>query len=639
MSEAAELQDNAKREVSKLLGLYKAEWLNGQLFELFAEPQYLEELRIKRPCVLIGGRGTGKTTVLRGLSYLGQFAIANSDTASIPSWSYFGLYYRVNTTRVAAFRGPELTAQQWIRAFAHYMNLVFCGLVLEFVDWYQRNTSTDIALDGTTLLRVQESLHLPACGTLAELGKQIDLAQVRFEAAINNVVDAPPTNLSMQSAPLDALTEGLMRLPQFAGKQFFILLDEYENFEDYQQQVVNTFIKQARPEYTFKVGVRELGWRERATLNVNERLTHPADYARVNIREKFDIKTFREFAARICNDRLKRAASAIAGATIAVQCAFPSLSEEQEADLLGVSEAIQKTLSDIRSAGTPGDLAFAESLTPTELHLIRFWSESGHGTVVDLLRSRKQDPTSWRNRYNNYLFSSLFTIRRRKRGIRKYYAGWDVMTQLSDGNIRFLLELVHQSYLRHFEDGGRLDEPISPANQTESAQLVGKAGLSELEGVSVEGGRLTKLLLSLGRIFQVLAESPEGHTPEATHFYLDDPDDVRSPSAPRSDVNELLKLAVMHQALVRTAGNKLLDEFDTKEYDYQIHPIFAPFFCFSYRHKRKLKITTAQLLGLVTQPRDAIREVLERNNRALDDDANDLPDQLRLFEGFYHGDS
>lgn len=67
------------RKLDDLFGSYKAEWLNERIFRFFAEPSYFNALKSYRPCVLIGGRGTGKTTVLRGLSYQGQFALNHDD--------------------------------------------------------------------------------------------------------------------------------------------------------------------------------------------------------------------------------------------------------------------------------------------------------------------------------------------------------------------------------------------------------------------------------------------------------------------------------------------------------------------------------------------------------------------------------
>ena len=95
---------------------------------------------------------------------------------------------------------------------------------------------------------------------------------------------------------------------------------------------------------------------------------------------------------------------------------------------------------------------------------------------------------------------------------------------------------------------------------------------------------------------------------------------------------ELVKHSVMHLALVRYAGSKLLDERDTKAYDFMIHPIFAPFFVFSHRKKRKILLSTANLLSLVDRPREGIETVLKLNRREAE---ADLPDQLQLFGDFY----
>ena len=93
-----------------------------------------------RPCVLVGGRGTGKTTVLRGLSYHGRFELQNKGATSVSAWPYYGMYYRVDTNRVQAIQGPELSETEWVRRFGHYFNLIMCLQVVRFLDWFQSTT-------------------------------------------------------------------------------------------------------------------------------------------------------------------------------------------------------------------------------------------------------------------------------------------------------------------------------------------------------------------------------------------------------------------------------------------------------------------------------------------------------------------
>jgi hypothetical protein len=162
-----------EEQLSKLFGGYKAEWLKGQLFELFTKPTYFPELETSRPCVLIGGRGTGKTTVLLGLSYEGQFALQGKNSNEVQNWPYYGLYYRVNTNRVTAFNGPELDKSQWVMLFAHYFNLVLCELVFKFLDWYQLHSNSVIELAPDALLKVGLSFNLEGPSTLRELSNNI----------------------------------------------------------------------------------------------------------------------------------------------------------------------------------------------------------------------------------------------------------------------------------------------------------------------------------------------------------------------------------------------------------------------------------------------------------------------------------
>lgn len=616
-----------EEQLSQLFGSYKAEWLKEKLYDLFMEPAYFPELETARPCMLVGGRGTGKTTVLRCLSYEGQFALSHPDTTSIQKWSYYGMYYRVNTNRVTAFKGKEVDQEKWIALFAHYFNLLLCDLMVRFLCWYQRHFPNAIQLDESACSRVSKSFNLSSAKNIKELASQIDNLRIQFEAHINNIGSNPSIHLSIQGAPIDTLAESVSLLPQFKDKNFFFLLDEYENFMDYQQQVVNTLIKHAGQFYSFKIGVRELGWRCRTTLNENEQLIHPSDYVRINITEKLTDEKFNDFALSVCNARVARVS--INGEKILTDISkfLPKLSEEEEAEMLGVKDLNISTINAINKL----EISNIElnNLEPLEIYFIQFWANNHGLSLRDALQDFINDRDTWNVRYQNNKHSLLYTLR--KRGITKYYAGWNVFAKLSANNIRYLLELVDQSLILHLRRGGSLTDPILPETQTIAAQNTGRKNLSELEGLSVHGAKLTKLLLGLGRIYQVMAANPAGHAPEMNQFQLQDPGAFNNEEIV-TEAEDLVTSAVMHLALLRFQGSKLADEADTKDYDYMVHPIFSPFFAFSYRRKRKFNLTSTQLLGLIKTPKETIREILAQHNRYTE---KDLPEQMQLFEGYY----
>jgi len=619
-------------QLSQLFGSYKAEWLKERMFELFTEPSYFPELATPRPCLLLGGRGTGKTTVLRCMSYEGQFALHGKKSDTVSTWSYYGMYYRVNTNRVTAFQGPELSQEKWQRVFAHYFNLVCCDLIIRFLEWYYLHCPQSQQLSESDCSRVSLSLNLQPASDIASLAKRISEAQTKFEAYINNVADNDDMQLSLQGAPIDALMEAIQRLSPFKSKHFLFLLDEYENLADYQQQIINTLIKHSGQFYSFKVGVKELGWRCRTTLNPNEQLISPADYVRIRIADKFDGDRFLIFAQKVCNERISKL-NQVGRSVLDISSLLPKLSEEDEAELLdkegsGLAAEAARTLESVAPETTKNALSRISLL---EKYFICFWAK-GHkkdirGEWLDYLRN----PDTWKDRYHNYRHSLLYTLKRGKPGIQKHYSGWNVLVHLAGNNIRYFLELIDQILLRHVQSGQNLDVPISYSTQTLAAQYVGKKNLAELEGLSVHGAQLTKLLLGLGRIFQTMAADAAGHIPEVNHFHVSDPEPGEPPEFAKHSTN-LLNSAVMHLALLRFAGNKLSDESDTRDYDYMVHPIFSAFFAFSYRHKRKIILSGKQLMGLVNEPRKTINEILTATNRI---DTEPLPDQLQLFQGYY----
>ena len=109
-------------------------------------------------------------------------------------------------------------------------------------------------------------------------------------------------------------------------------------------------------------------------------------------------------------------------------------------------------------------------------------------------------------------------FREGKRG--KYYAGWDVYLKLASGNIRFFLQLVEEALKEHIRRRQSFTTPISAKAQTEAARNVGLKNFEELEGLDVRGARIMRLLLGVGRLFQIMAWYPFRHAPELNQFTL-----------------------------------------------------------------------------------------------------------------------
>lgn len=620
------------KKLNESFGSYKAEWLRNQIFELFAEPSYFPALQDNRPCVLEGGRGTGKTTVLRGLSYQGQFAIHNNNIEDFDRSDFLGIYNRVNTNHVRAFSGGDLSEQEWGRIFAHYFNLLICRDILIFIKWHADKSPNDDKFSKHICRLIANSINSnESCEDIDGLLEIFDMSMYTFQSEINNIFDQDLPKLSMSGDPIKLITEYALQLRQFEGKIFFILLDEYENYEDYQQKIINSLIKHTTESYTFKIGVRELGWRVKHTLNNNELLYDPADYVLVNIESKLmeSESSFSDFAKKVCQQRIQKIlATHDSDVIMDIDDALKGLTIEEEAVLLEVENTPHfHNLKKLPVSQTNK----IKSLPLLYQFFISYWATI-HGKPIDIIISDYCDNVKkWNTRYDNYKYEMLFKIRkgRGKSGIQKFYSGWSTYTKLAYGNIRYLMELVYRAYEKHLEANELLSVSISPKNQTYAAQEAGLKNLMELEGLWKNGAQLTKLLLGLGRVFQVLASSDGKSAPEKNQFSLE------KTEGQMEDFEELIRNAVMHLALIRTPGNKMGETYSTRDYLYMIHPLYSAYFQFSHRRKRKINLKTDDIMGLINFQKETIKSILNRTDIS-DNELQEFPQQMSLFQNYYN---
>lgn len=614
--------ENEIKKLNEAFGSYREEWLKNKVYEFFMEPSYFVALKDGRPCVLQGGRGTGKTTVLWGLSYKGQYNLYNQDLSKFDSNHFIGIYQRIDTSHVRAFKGKGIVEERWQALFGHFFNLIICNKIVKFLIWHNSLSNCDELFTSDVCVLISQLLYLDKkANNLNKLSQSLDRSLNQFQAKINNVSLLNDTLVSAAASPIQLMVTEVLKLKQYQGKTFYFLIDEYENLLDYQQMLINTLIKHTPMNYTFKIGVRELGWRIKNTINENESLIDPSDYVLFNIEKRLtEDSKFPEFARNVCQKRLE---SLYSGTQEEFNFAesLVSFSMEEEAEKLDI-----KNTSYIK-AYTELEKQYYDKVKDLPLlyqFLISYWGCFHMMDLRDTIEDYELNKKQWDQRYENYKYSLLFKIKKGRGavGIQKYYAGWKTFLKLSNGNIRYLMELVSKSYERHLNQGHSLFEPVSPEDQTIAAQAVGQKNIEELEGLWQNGAKITRLLYGLGRIFNLLSREEGKVRPEVNQFSVE--------GILEGECKDIMDAAIMNLALIRMTGNKMSELESTKSFIYSIHPIYAPFFVFSYRRKRKMELTQKDFLDVIYDQHNAIIHLLKTHKTEIDKPEKTA--QLSLFE-------
>lgn len=387
-------------KLEHLFGSFRAESLREDIYRLFNEPKYFFYLAAPKSCVLIGGRGSGKTTALKCMTYEGQYALGKTDFRAP---HYVGLYLRINTNTVASFVGPELPREEWGRLFAHFMNLALCEEAAKYIVWLQKTYGESRIEQGVNYSKICRALALNLASTAVELLGAIEDARLDLEVYINNLSSDRP-RISPLNTPISIMMHEMRKLGGHGASYFYLILDEYENLLDYQQKLTNTLIKHSGGNYFFKVGVRDLGWRERSTINDSELLISPADYERIQIEEALE-DGFADFAREVCKARLDAANAENTLTQISVESLLPALSVRDEAVLLGVEDRIFQFREALRQSHR---FSFLNDQHPHELYVFYELADRNIERAIQDVIAFREGQKSSKEKYENYAYSLLF---------------------------------------------------------------------------------------------------------------------------------------------------------------------------------------------------------------------------------------
>lgn len=274
--------------------------------------------KLLTPTLLLGGKGSGKTHLMRYCSAQVQTLRHGGDLLNaIKSEGYLGLYVPAEGLNALKFSEKGQQQSAWTFIFAMYFELWIATTLLSvfsiLADRSEINFSeADLIKDVKGLFDVDidcENNLSDFNDFLVSLRRRVDY--VVNNSALNRTLIG--VEIVFSHGRLAFGIPELLRkhVAQFDSTIFVYLIDEAENFTIEQQKFLNTLIRYRRGNATIKVGARRYGIRTFETLGSGEPIRQDAEYEAVVLdnflRDQKD--EYAKLARRLISKRLQKAYS------------------------------------------------------------------------------------------------------------------------------------------------------------------------------------------------------------------------------------------------------------------------------------------------------------------------------------------
>ncbi|MBL0745965.1 ORC-CDC6 family AAA ATPase [Chryseolinea lacunae] len=646
----------------------RAEELGYDLWEKFVIPPFFDQLdliKAKKPRVIIGGRGCGKTMLLRYLSHQTMFSQSRKEL-SAEDFLHVGLYWRVDTQFVSMMSKRNKEEEEWRPAFEHMTSLLIGLEILKSLETISSSSFDSINYDKIRLINFSQlknfDSELPAdFDTL----KNVLLNKLwQFESWLNNInrLESP---IFLSKRFLEALIKIITeQVAVLKNSVFSVYLDEYENLLPYQQRIINTWLKHSEAPLVFNLAMKRNAFKERRTIG-NEALSDIHDY------RLFDLEIFYEeeqsfdvFAAEILIIRLleyglknspvlasdlrdvsklqSRKTDAYKKTVLSfANRVFPSVPPKQvAAEMINDKVLSDRVIKQIESAlQKKNSLSifdqFVKDTPPEALVVLPALLNREKARPEDILVQLNKLKAGEDNKFSgdtgwihNNLFGCILYMYEPLNRICPLYSGFKTFCKMSHGNIRHLIELCHKSISRadisldDFFSG----QSITIREQADAALQASTAFLGEIKTFGKHGNQLHAFVMRIGTIFHQAHKRPAQSEPEQNHF------SISKGSKQLTDEQEnFLEEATKWSVLFETKSTKQKSDLHLEDSEYVLNPIYAPYFHISYRKKRKLDFRTDEFATLTQGSLQEFESLLKRYIKEWNVDVKESP--MTLFSG------
>lgn len=649
-------------------------WGNFIVPPLFnRHPIFLEKkaLRIR------GGRGCGKTMFIRYLCHQTRFS-KNRKNIPAEEFQWIGLYWLPDTQFCGMMKASWLGEQDAQLAFLHYATLV---IVDELARCFDSIAVADLQggvcdVRDVELTPTIKKLLGGKGTTIRSLKEVSELERAELELWLQNPKTYPRPLMLRFDSLLDHIGALVAKADSRLQNVFFrIFVDEFENLQEGQRRLVCDFVKHKKNFFNVNFAMRQHAITKFQTSGV-EQIVEGHDVRTIDIERNLAANDGRDFelvAAEFLLLGLTNSGYLPPGPDFDPQKLFdvqylqernsnkyrsmilakarqvlPGMSAKDIAQTVLQDKPLSKRLRDMIEKGlrlhNERELKVDDFILPSHPEAsivagaVLNRSKPGPRVVfeqLELLKGAKAKESSFLagSLIENNLYGCLFYL---YIGLplraNLLYAGFDRFCALASPNLRFFQELCRVAYQlarnQADVDGSNTSRQITPTDQATAAEEVGEIFLLEIERLGLQGTQLLEVMRRLGSLFEAAQRRPSQSEVEINHFSIDESDRV----ALSEETRNLITQAKIWSVFYEEQDTKNKSNYDLAQTDIIPNPIFSPYFGISYRKKKKITLSAAQVNTIMTGDGSQFDAILrEYSERWRSGDDIDSPQTPGLF--------